>query len=145
MEALGRYGQIFEYICKASSELNNIFAVPVLLILATKLMSVVASAFGFIFSVTNSSVLLRNSNWILIASFIQDSFRVLIVLTAADLLVRQVVEALKLHLYMLQIVRLYFIVSGSSSSRKSYCNVSFILCQHIFRKNCGTYDEYSVR
>ena len=82
---------IFDYICCASSELNHIFSVPVLILLTTKFVSVVTAAFIYIYYLIHSNSVLDNYSLLFPFLFFTEWIQMLILLTSADMPVNQVI------------------------------------------------------
>ena len=82
---------IFDYICRASSELNHIFSVPVLILLTTKFVSVVTAAFIYIYYLIHNNSVLENYSLLYPFVFFTEWIQMLILLTSADMPVNQVV------------------------------------------------------
>ena len=86
-----RSAQIFDQLCHASSELNKIFSVPVLITLTSNLITVTGCAFLFFSSMANTSNrVLKEVRPFLVFFFFTNWTRILVVLTAADLPVTNV-------------------------------------------------------
>jgi hypothetical protein len=92
IKELRRNAQIFDYLCQASSELNDIFSFPVLLILIVKFFIVVCAAFTFIYSFTYSNIIRENSTLVPQMIFVSEWVGILIIFTAADMPVTQVIQ-----------------------------------------------------
>ena len=90
IKELRRNALIFDYLCQASSQLNDIFSVPVLFVLILKFLTVISTAFVFFYRFTYSNVILENSKFIPPLIFILEWIRMLIIFTAADMPVIQV-------------------------------------------------------
>jgi len=83
---------ILNYICRATQELNGIFSVPVLILLTAKFISVVTSAFAYLYNCfIRSNVILNSYSWMFLFMFFTDWIKMLILLTTADMPVNQVV------------------------------------------------------
>ncbi|XP_057369963.1 putative gustatory receptor 28a [Daphnia carinata] len=81
---------IFDYLCRATSELNDIFAFPVFYIVTTKFIFVVSMAYAQIQIIIHPNVVLGNY-WLMFPfQFVVDWARILVVLTAADIPAKQV-------------------------------------------------------
>ena len=92
MKILKRSAQIFDSICRASSELNFIFSTPVLFLLTTKFISVVTFAFVCIFNLLHENTALENGTYLFPFIFITEWIRILVILTSADMPVNQVLR-----------------------------------------------------
>lgn len=91
MEKFQDYIQIFDQICETSTELNSLFSWPVLLLLVSKFISVLSTAFAYIFQVVIQSSLLHNpAILVILFASITDWVRILIILHAADMPIHQV-------------------------------------------------------
>ncbi|KAI9565924.1 hypothetical protein GHT06_009722 [Daphnia sinensis] len=90
MQWLRRDIMIFDYLCRATSELNNIFSFPVFYILTTKFIFVVTVAFAHIQNTMQPNVVLENYWMMFPFQFVVDWFRILVVLSAADIPANQV-------------------------------------------------------
>jgi hypothetical protein len=82
----------FITFAKASAALNDIFSIPVLLILTLKFMMIVGAAFAYIYSFYHSNNILENARCYIGFTFLTECVRILVVLTAADLPVIQVMN-----------------------------------------------------
>ncbi len=76
---------IFHHLRQASAALNDIFSIPVLLILKLKFMMIVGAAFAYIYSFYHSNNILENARCYIGFTFLTECVRILVVLTAADL------------------------------------------------------------
>nr|CAH0109890.1 unnamed protein product [Daphnia galeata] len=85
-----RSALIFEHLCQASTQLNRILSVPVLFVLTTKFLSIVTCAFACILSLIHSNEVLNDFILVFPFLFFTDWIRMLILLSAADMPVRQV-------------------------------------------------------
>ncbi|XP_046446901.1 putative gustatory receptor 28b [Daphnia pulex] len=90
LKELRQNALIFDYLCQASSELNDLFSVPVLFILTVKFVTVVSGAFTYIYSFTYSNLILGNVLFVSPFLFVCDWIRLLVIFAAADMPVNQV-------------------------------------------------------
>lgn len=136
MGVLRKNTLILNYLCRASQELNGIFSVPVFILLTAKFISVVTTAFAYIYnSFIRSNVLLNSYSWLFLFIFFTDWIKMLILLTTADMPVNQVVTQQFLKCAWLP----YFVLSPDSSSpRQSYRNILFWIVSFVGRKNLGS-------
>jgi gustatory receptor len=96
MKILKKSAQIFDSLCRASSELNCIFSTPVLFLLTTKFISVVTFAFVCIFNLLHENTALEIGTYPFPFLFITEWIRILVILASADMPVNQV---LRLSIY----------------------------------------------
>jgi gustatory receptor len=90
-EILGRNVLIFNYLCRASQELNDIFSVPVFILLTAKFISVVSVAFAYIYNkFIRTDVMLDNHSVAFLFWFVAAWIQILILLAAADMPANQV-------------------------------------------------------
>jgi hypothetical protein len=89
---LSRSTLIFKYLCRASSEINYIFSMPALFVLLTKFLAVISFAFAYIYTFSHTHEVIENYVLALPFLFFVDWIRILILLSAADLPVNQVVD-----------------------------------------------------
>lgn len=83
---------IFNYLCRASQELNGVFSVPVLILLTSKFISVVALAFAYIYNkFIHYDDMLENYSMVFALTFFVHWIQILVLLTAADMPANQVV------------------------------------------------------
>ena len=86
-----RNAVIFQYICRASQELNKIFSFPVLILLTAKFISAVTVAFAYIYNrFVHSDVMLDSHSMSFLFTFLADWIQILVLLTAADMPVDEV-------------------------------------------------------
>jgi hypothetical protein len=84
---------IFDYLCRASQELNGVFSVPILILLTSKFMSVVAFAFAYIYNkFIRYDDMLENQSMMFASTFFVYWIQILVLLTAADMPANQVVH-----------------------------------------------------
>jgi hypothetical protein len=84
---------IFDYLCRASQELNGVFSVPILILLTSKFMSVVAFAFAYIYNkFIHYDDMLENHSMMFASMFFVYWIQILVLLTAADMPANQVVH-----------------------------------------------------
>ncbi|EFX66301.1 hypothetical protein DAPPUDRAFT_346876 [Daphnia pulex] len=87
---------ILNYLCRASQELNRIFSFPVLILLTAKFISVVTTAFAYIYNCfIHSNVVLDSYSWLFLFTFFTDWIKMLILFNAADMPVNQVIRLLR--------------------------------------------------
>ena len=91
LKILRRNALIFDHLCHASSELNHIFSVPVLILLILKFVSVISTAFISIYYFIHRTDVLENYSLMFPLIFFTDWARILVLLSAADMPVNQVV------------------------------------------------------
>ena len=91
VKMLNRSKLIFGYLCRASSDINHIFSMPALFILLTKFVSIISFAFAYIYTFIHTNDVLEKYVPALPFLFFADWIRILILLSAADLPVNQVV------------------------------------------------------
>ena len=85
--------RIFNYLCRASQELNTIFSVPVFILLTAKFISVVTAAFAFSYNYfIRSSAILNSYSSFFCYLFFADWFKIMVLLAAADMPVNQVLH-----------------------------------------------------
>ncbi|KAK4018993.1 hypothetical protein OUZ56_001028 [Daphnia magna] len=80
----------FDYLCRASSELNSVFSIPVFYILAIKFVTVVSTAFGYAYRFIHTNDILDNAFLIYPFLIVTESIRILILFTSTDMPVNQV-------------------------------------------------------
>ncbi|XP_057369965.1 putative gustatory receptor 28b [Daphnia carinata] len=90
IKMMKRNALTFDYVCRASSELNSVFAIPVFFILAIKFFTIVSTSFAFAYSFIHTNIILENTALVHSFFIVAESIRVLILLTSADMPVRQV-------------------------------------------------------
>lgn len=84
---------IFNHLCRASQELNGIFSVPILILLTSKFISVVAFAFAYIYNkFIRYDDMLENHSMMFASMFFVYWIQILVLLTAADMPANQVVH-----------------------------------------------------
>ncbi|XP_046636053.1 putative gustatory receptor 28b [Daphnia pulicaria] len=82
---------IFDYLCRASQELNGIFSVPILILLTSKFISVVAFAFAYIYNkFIRYDDMLENHSLMFASMFFVYWIQIFVLLTAADMPANQV-------------------------------------------------------
>ncbi|XP_057369966.2 putative gustatory receptor 28b [Daphnia carinata] len=81
---------IFNHLCRASSELNSIFSFPTLFMLASKFISVVSTAYVYVYSFVRPNPVLQDYSMSMPFLFVTDWVRIFIALYAADMPVNQV-------------------------------------------------------
>lgn len=82
---------IFNYLCRATQELNGIYSVPVLILLTAKFISIVTAAFAEIYNCfIRSNVVLDTYSGMFRFMFFTDWLKIVVLLTAADMPVNQV-------------------------------------------------------
>jgi len=87
---------IFNYLCRATRELNGIFSVPILILLTAKFTSVIAVAFAYIYNkFIHYDIMLDNHSLMFALMFFVHWVQILVLLTAADMPVNQVVHTYK--------------------------------------------------
>jgi gustatory receptor len=96
---LERKALIFDHLCQASSQLNGILSVPVLFLLTTKFLSIVTSAYASIFSLIHANEVLDDFSLVFPFLFFTDWIRILVLLSAADMPVQQVIENILTQIY----------------------------------------------
>lgn len=84
--------QIFGYICCATAEWNNVFSMPVLFLLATKLVTASFSLFGVVQGLFIEEILLTGVHWLLFIVVVTDCLMLLVVFGAADKPVDEVTQ-----------------------------------------------------
>ncbi|XP_046640241.1 uncharacterized protein LOC124322567 [Daphnia pulicaria] len=90
LKILRRNALIFDHLCHASSELNHIFSVPVLILLIMKFVSVISTSFFSIYYFVHRTDVLENYSLFFPFTFFTEGTRILILLFAADMPVNQV-------------------------------------------------------
>ena len=90
IEELRRNVLIFHHLRQASAELNDIFSVPILFLLAFKFVMIVGTAFAYIYSFITSNDVLENGRYFIGFTCLAECVRTLVILTAADLPINQV-------------------------------------------------------
>ncbi len=92
MRVLKENTLILNYLCRASQELNGIFSFPVLILLTAKFISVVTTAFAYIYNCfIHPNVVLDSYSWLFLFTFFTDWIKILIFFNAADMPANQVV------------------------------------------------------
>lgn len=90
IELMKRNALTFDYLCRASSELNSVFSIPVFYILAIKFVTVVSTAFGYAYRFIHTNDILDNAFLIYPFLIVTESIRILILFTSTDMPVNQV-------------------------------------------------------
>ncbi|KAI9565951.1 hypothetical protein GHT06_009749 [Daphnia sinensis] len=90
IKLMRRNALIFDYLCRASSELNSIFSLPAFFLLGLKFVTVISCAFAYTYRFIHKSVILENSNHVHSFLFLMESVRFCCLLAAADMPVHQV-------------------------------------------------------
>ncbi|KAK4018996.1 hypothetical protein OUZ56_001031 [Daphnia magna] len=90
IKMMKRNAMIFDHLCRASSELNSIFSLPALFVLAIKFVTVISTTFAYTYRFIVTNILLENAIWIYSFLCVTESIRILILLSAADMPVKQV-------------------------------------------------------
>jgi hypothetical protein len=124
LKALRRSAKMFDSLCRASSEINDIFSAPVLFLLTTKFISVVTHAFIYIYSFIHENAVLESGNVAFPLVFITDWSRILVILASADLPVNQVSCLFKFSLvYIIIIIHIIgnFVFSENALINLSIC------------------------
>lgn len=100
---------VFEHICNISSELQCFFSFPVLIILVTKFITVIGTAFTCLLTLLNRSTTFDDTNILLLFTSTTDWIRIMIILSSADMPIYQVRTILELK----SLVFLNFRILGS--------------------------------
>ncbi|KAK4018994.1 hypothetical protein OUZ56_001029 [Daphnia magna] len=90
IELMKRNALTFDYLCRASSELNSVFSIPVFYILAIKFVTVVSTAFGYAYRFIHTNDILDNAFLIYPFLIVTESIRIFILFTSTDMPVNQV-------------------------------------------------------
>ncbi|XP_045026258.1 uncharacterized protein LOC116915416 [Daphnia magna] len=90
IELMKRNALTFDYLCRASSELNSVFSIPVFYILAIKFVTVVTTAFGYAYRFIHTNDILDNAFLIYPFLIVTESIRILVLFTSTDMPVNQV-------------------------------------------------------
>ncbi|KAI9565953.1 hypothetical protein GHT06_009751 [Daphnia sinensis] len=91
IKVMRRIALIFDYLCRASSEINSVFSFPVLFLLGIKFVTVVTSAFICIYRfIHTNSVLLEIGFWVNPFLCCTEIIRIWIFLATAEMPVNQV-------------------------------------------------------
>ncbi|KAI9565955.1 hypothetical protein GHT06_009753 [Daphnia sinensis] len=88
IEMAKRSALIFGHLCRASSDLDSIFSLPAFFVLGIKFVTVISTAFAYIYRFLVTNILLESAIWIYSFLFLTESIRLLVLLTAADMPVR---------------------------------------------------------
>lgn len=141
IESLRRNVKIFHYLCRASSELNDVFSLPAFFILTTKLLFVITVSYVFIYNFFHPNYFLEDYSMAFPYMFVMDSVRIFVLLASADMPVNQVILRTQLipPVYNLNSSFSIFYWSGSSSPRTSYRNIVYWIIPNVSRKHCGSF------
>lgn len=90
IDTLKRHGEIFNGICNLSLKLNSMFSGPILVLFLVYFIVVISSMFLLIFGLVSGNTFMKDYYSVLITGTILNSFRILILLSTADIPLDQV-------------------------------------------------------
>lgn len=91
VKLLRRNVLIFHYLCRASSELNDVFSFHVFYILTAKIVFFITMAFGYVYNFIHPNMFYEDYNLMVPYFFVTDWAHILVLLTASDMPVNQVI------------------------------------------------------
>ncbi len=91
MKLLRGNALIFHHLCRASSELNDVFSFHVFYMLTAKFVSVITMSVAYVYSFIHQKVFLEDYSLMIPYFLVTDWARILVLLTASDMPIHQVI------------------------------------------------------
>ena len=137
MKILKQSAQIFNYLCQASSELNCILSIPILLTLTLRLVSSTSSSYFLIYSIIQSNEFLKIMTSFMPIMILLDWTLILVILSAADMPIYQVILNTEILPSFSVIKSLFLFMNFYYRTSCVYCASDYFFCRTLdFPKLC---------